>query len=378
MLKGKKIKMNSIKFSCVKDDICTAIGNVSKAVSTKSTIPALEGIKLFLNGSSLELTGYDLEIGITTVIEAKSDDNGEIVLNSRLFSEIIRRMPSEYVNFEVDVNLNMKISGGNAEYQISAISADEYPAIPEISRDKVISINQETLKSMINQTNYAVSVLDTKPILTGELFDIENGEFNMVAIDGFRLAIRHEKITSSEKYNLVAPSKALLEASRLLKDDAENDCDIYIDNKYVVIEVNGYKVFTRLLEGEFHAYKKSVPNDFKTEAVVKTNEIIHCLERCSLLLNEKNKAPVKCSFEDGKIKVNCRTAIGKLEDSIPAAISGEDVIIGFNNKYFLDALKAAETDMVKIQMTGSNRAVKIVPMEGDSFTFIVMPVQIKN
>lgn len=370
--------MNPIKFTCAKDEICTAIGNVSKAVSPKSTITALEGIKLLLNGSTLELTGYDLEIGITTVIEVNSSDNGEIVLNSRLFSEITRRMPSENVTFEVDENLNMKISGGQAQYQISAISAEEYPALPDISREKIITLNQESLKSMINQTNYAVSQLDTKPILTGELFDIENGGFNMVAIDGFRLAIRYEKISNQEKYYFVVPSKALLEASRLLKEDEKNDCEIYVDNKYVVIEVNGYKIFTRLLEGEFHAYKNSIPQDFTTEAVVKTSDIVHCLERCSLILNEKNKAPVKCSFEDGQIKVNCRTAIGKFEDSIKADINGDGVIIGFNNKYLLDSLKAAETDIVKIKMSGSNRAVKIVPPDGDCFTFIVMPVQIKN
>lgn len=370
--------MTPIKFICAKDDICAAIGNVSKAVSPKSTIPALEGIRLLLDGTRLELTGYDLEIGITTVIDAKSEDSGEIVLNSRLFSEITRRMPSENVIFEIDENLNMKISGGNAEYQISAISAEEYPALPDISSERKISLNQETLRSMINQTNYAVSLLDTKPILTGELFDIENGGFNMVAIDGFRLAIRHEQTSTAENYHFVVPSKALLETARLLKDDAENPCDIYVDTKYVAIEVNGYRIFTRLLEGEFHAYKNSVPQDFTTEAVVDTSDIVHCLERCSLLLSEKNKAPVKCTFEDGQVKVSCRTAVGRLEDSIPAEINGENVVIGFNNKYLLDSLRAAETDKVKIQMTGSNRAVKIVPMEGDSFTFIVMPVQIRG
>ncbi len=370
--------MNPIKFICAKDEICTAIGNVSKAVSSKSTIPALEGIRILLDSDKLELTGYDLEIGITTVINVQSQDSGEIVLNSRLFSEITRRMPSENVIFEVDENLNMKISGGNAEYQISAISAEEYPALPEISDERKISLNQETLKSMITQTNYAASLLDTKPILTGELFDIENGGFNMVAIDNFRLAIRHEAIAGGEKYYFVVPSKALLEAARLLKDDAENECDIYVDKKYVSIEVNGYRIFTRLLEGEFHAYKNSIPQEFKTEAVVNTSDIIHCLDRCSLLLSEKNKAPVKCCFEGGQIKVSCRTAVGKLEDSIPAEISGESVVIGFNNKYLLDAIKAAETDKVRIQMTGANRAVKIVPMEGNSFTFIVMPIQIRG
>ncbi len=370
--------MNSFKFICSKNDMCTAIGNVSKAVSARSTIPALEGIKLKLDESKLELTGYDLEIGITTVIDTESVDFGELIVNSRRFSEMVRNMPSEKVEFEVDENLNMKISGGNAKYHISAISAEEYPVLPEISGESMISLDQHTLKSMINQTNYAVSLLDTKPILTGELFDIENGNFNMAAIDNFRLAVRSEKISNSNKYYFVVPSKPLMEAARLLKDDSDSECEIYVDSKYVAIEVNGYRIFTRLLEGEFHAYKNSIPKEFKTEAIVNTSDIIHCLERCIPLLSEKNKAPVKCIFSNNEIKVSCNTADARFEDSIHAEITGEDVTIGFNNKYLLDALKAAETDMVKIHMTGSNRAVKVVPMEGDSFTFLVMPLQIKN
>lgn len=193
----------------------------------KSTIIALEGIRLLLNGTSLELTGYDLEIGITTVIEVDSEDRGEIVLNSRLFSEITRRMPSDTVCFEVDENLNMKISGGNAQYQISAISAEEYPALPDISRENGIFLNQEILKSMINQTNYAVSLLDTKPILTGELFDLKTAAPIWSLSTASDWLAEHEKINASEKYYFVVPSKALMEASRLLKDDAENDCEIY-------------------------------------------------------------------------------------------------------------------------------------------------------
>ena len=163
-----------MKFTCKKEDITSAISNVSKAVSPKSTITALEGIKLNLDNSKLELTGYDLEIGITTFIDCDSTDSGEIILNSRLFSEITRRMPSDMITYEINENLNLTIIGGNAEYQISAISAEEYPALPEIEKENPIKISQSVLKSMINQTVYAVSTNDAKPIMTGELFDIEN------------------------------------------------------------------------------------------------------------------------------------------------------------------------------------------------------------
>lgn len=367
-----------MKFTCKKEDITAAIYNVSKAVSSKSTITALEGIKLRLENSKLELTGYDLEIGITTYIDCDSSDEGEIILNSRLFSEITRRMPSEIINYEVNENLNLKITGGNAEYQISVISAEEYPALPEIEREDPIKINQSVLKSMINQTVYAVSLNDAKPIMTGELFDIENETMNVVAIDGFRLAIRNEKISYSEKKYFIVPSKALKEASALLNEDEKSECSVYVNEKHVLFDINGYRIFTRLLEGEFHNYKNSVPIEFKTEVTVKTNDVIQSLERCALLLNEKNKSPVKCKFSSGLIEIECKTGIGRLEDSISADIKGEELSIGFNNKYLFEALRAADTDKVKIYMNGSNKAVKIVPLEGEHFTFIVMPVQIRN
>ncbi len=373
-----------IKFTCKKEDICFAISSVSKAVSQKSTISALEGIKVRLEGNSVELTGYDLEIGIIADVECSSECSegeecrGEWILNSRLFSEITRRMPSDSITYEIDENLNMKIYGGQAEYQISAISAQEYPAIPEFENDRGISVNQAVLKSMIDQSNFAVSLSDSKPVLTGELFDIQDGSFNMVAVDGFRLAIRHEDISCPEGFYFVVPSKALMEASRLLKEDAEKECEIFVNAKHVVFSVNGCRIFARLLEGEFIKYKNSIPPSSKTEVTVSTSELAHCLERCALLLSEKNKAPVRCTFENGCIKVSCKTAVGSFDDVIPAELDGESMVVGFNNKFLLDSLRAADTDKVKIQLNDPNKAVKIIPTEGGSFTYIIMPVQIRG
>ncbi len=368
----------SIKFTCKKDDMTSAISNVSKAVSSKSTIPALEGIKLHLDNSIIELTGYDMEMGITTFVECTSSDSIEIILNSRLFSDMTKIMPSEYITYEVDDNLNMKISGGTAEYQLSAISAEEYPALPDIDTNSAITINQHSLRSMINQTIYAVSLNDSKPILTGELFDINNNSINMVAIDGFRLAIRNEQINCSENKKFVVPSKALKEAAALLTEDEEKECNIYVNAKHVLFDINGYRIFTRLLEGEFHNYKNSIPMEFKTEVIVKTSALISCIERCSIILNEKNKAPVKCNFENGYMNVECKTALGCFEDSMEINMTGDNLIIGFSNKFLIDALRAADTDMIKIQMSGSNKAVKISPIDGEHFTFIIMPLQIRN
>lgn len=367
-----------MKFSCKKEDICAAIGNVSKAVSAKSTITALEGIRIKLSYTVLELTGYDLELGIRSTIEVVSEDCGEFVVNARLFSEITRKMSDEILTFETDEMLNIRITGAVTEYCISAMSAEEYPDLPEVSDEHRFLVPQDQLKSMINQTAHAVSLNENKPVMTGALFDItEDGNFNMVTSDGYRLALRTEHIDTAEVHRFVVPARTLSEVSRLLKEDAKAPCGIYNNFKHIVFELGEITVFSRLLEGDFHNYRASIPPDKRTEVIVRTRELVNCLERCALLINEKNKAPVRCVFENGTVKVSCKTGIGSISDTIPVDLSGDAVTIGFNNKFMLDALRASECDKLKIHLSGGNRVVKIIPPEGDSFVFLVMPVDLK-
>jgi len=384
-----------MKFKCNKNKLHEAITNVSRAVPAKSNIAALEGIKLSLSGDQLELIGYDLAFGIRTALNVESEDSGELVVNARLFSETIRRMSSDELIITVDEKLNVNISGGSAEYDISAIPAVEYPDFPSIGAENSLSIPQYILRNMIEHTNHAVAVTDTKPILTGELFDLEDNIFRMVAIDGFRMAIRTEHTPINEKISFVVPSRTLNEISKLLaKGDSsaeetsgEQDperisktelCQIYAGEKNITFEISGYYVVSRLLSGEFHNYKSSLPTEFKTEVIVKTREFADSIERCSLLINEKNKCPVRCIFEEGSVKTDCKTVIGKVNDVVPAEVNGEPVTIGLNNRYLLDALRACESDKIKIQMTAPNRPVKIVPVAGDSFMYLLMPIQLRN
>ncbi|MCM1577278.1 MAG: DNA polymerase III subunit beta [Ruminococcus sp.] len=367
-----------MKFKCKQPVLMEAVGNVSRAVPVKSPVSSLEGIKMYLSGNELELTGYDLELGIQTKIEVESEDHGEFTVNAKLFSEIVRKMPSETVEVEIDEKLKATIKGGDAEYNILALSADDYPDMPDYDTSDSFSLAQGILKNMINQTIFAVSVSDNKPILTGELFDIKDGIFNLVAIDGFRLAVRTEKIKTEDSYNFVVKAKALSEISKLLKDDGEKNVTVYVSRKHAVFDINGYMVISRLLEGEFHNYKGSIPASHSTEINVNTKSLIASLERCSLLIVEQTKAPVKCTFGDGQVKVSCSTTLGKLSDVFPLDITGNKVEIGFNCKYLLDALKAAESDRVKLLLNSSTSPMKIVPADGDAYTFLVLPVRLKN
>ena len=237
-----------MKLICNKQSLYEALINVSKAVADKSTIPALEGIKMSLADSTLSLTGYDLEIGIITSLPVVSADEGEIIVNSRLFSDIIKKMPCDEIEIDIAENMAVTIIGGVTEYTISAVSAAQYPTIPEFADGECITISQSVLKSMVGQTLFAVSQNDTKPILKGELFEINDSKLNVVAIDGYRLAVRTEAIKNDESKKFVIPAKTLSEVSKLLKDEDELTCDIIVSKKHIVFDFNGYTVFSRLLE----------------------------------------------------------------------------------------------------------------------------------
>jgi DNA polymerase-3 subunit beta len=367
-----------MKFICQQSELNEALNNVSRAVPQKSPIAALTGVKLSLDKTNLELTGYDLELGIQTSVTVSSEDRGEFILEAKLFCEIIRKMPFENIEIEIDDNMTVTIKGNKAEYKILAISAEEYPSIPDYESGDNFNLKQPLLKNMINQTIFAVAVNENKPILTGELFDIENKHFNLVAIDGFRLAVRSEEIDTEDHYHFVVKSKALSEVSKLLKDDDEAEVGLHISKKHIVFEIGKYMVISRLLEGEFHNYKGSIPTNHSTEILLNTKDLIESLERCMLLINDKNKAPVKCIFNNGQVKISCSTAMGKLSDEFDIDLTGPMVEIGFNCRYLLDALKAAESDKVKLLLNGGLSPMKIMPVDGDAYTFLVLPIRLKT
>ncbi len=367
-----------MKLKCNKSSLYEAIVNVSKAVSERSSLPSLEGIKCKVSDGMMELTGYNLEIGIRTTITVVSQDKGEFILNARLFCEMIRKMPEEDIFIEISDNLQVTLSSGVTTFNLSAVSSEDYPELPVKKDCDEITISQPVLKNMINQTIFAVAVTDMKPILKGELFDIEDGMLNLVAIDGYRLAVRQEPIKYDGKTKFVVPAKTLSEVSKLLSDNDDDKCFMFVSSKHIIFEINGYFVYSRLLEGEFHPYKSAIPETFTTEVIAERKNLIETLERAMLLINERNPSPVRCYFENGIIKVRCSTSMGKITDEIKADIAGPVIEIGFKCKYFLDPLKVINEDKIKLQMSGSLLPMKIVPCDDSNYTFLVLPVRLSK
>ncbi|MDE6036117.1 MAG: DNA polymerase III subunit beta [Ruminococcus sp.] len=365
-----------MKFICQKSALCEAISNVSKAVSSKTTIPELEGIKVRVSPGKIELTGYNLEMGIRTEINSVTEDSGEFVVASKRFSDFTKSLSGNEISFEINEKLDVKILCGSTEYGFTAMSAENYPDLPIIDTEKTFNVKSSVLKSMIHQTSYATSMNESKPVLTGELFDIEDEKFNMVAIDGFRLAIRSEFIDNTGSYQFVVPKKALLELSSLIRDD--RDCIIHINEKHIIFETGNVFIISRLLEGTFHKYKLSIPSEHKTEVIISKREFLNSLERCSLVNDEKNKTPVHCEIREDTVNIRCHTGIAKFNDAIQADVTGETVTIGFNHKLMADAVRVADGDKIRIRFNGSKKVIEILPLEGKDFIFLVMPVNLRS
>ncbi len=366
-----------MKFTVNKTDIAEAVSNIQRAVSSKTSIPALECILLTSGEGTLELCAYDLELGMTTVIPARIEEPGKAALPAKIFSDIVRKTPDEIITVTVDDKNITSLESGHSKFSIIATPAEEFPELPKLTDSTGISFPSRVLKSMIRQTLFAIAESDAKPIHQGSLFHLENGTLDMVSVDGYRLAKRSETTEFQGELSFVAPGKTLGEILRLLKDN-DDPVEISAGRRHILFKIDNYTVISSLLEGEFLNYKAAIPPDSKTEVVVKTREFIESVERVSLLITDRLKSPVRCQFGENEIRLLCTTAMGRASDQLGAEISGENVEIGFNNRYLLDALRNTECDEVRIQLGGPLSPMKILPKDGESFLFLVLPVRLKS
>ncbi len=371
-----------MKFTCDKNSLSEAINNVLPAVSAKSTLIALEGILMNCANNQLSLTGYNLELGITKTIEVNSVEEGSVILSASLLSNIINKMPSGTVSVSTDEKLLTIIECNDVEFTILGLDAEEYPDMPSISDGKDFSLPHHLLKNMISQTLFAVAQTDQNPVHTGSLFDLSDGILSVVSVDGYRLALRKEKVSVTENFKFVVPGKTLGEIvkllSRLVMEDDEEHIHISVSSKHISFCVCGYVIISRVLEGDFLDYKNAIPKESQTTVTIETRPFLDSINRASIIINERAKSPIRCTFAQNGVRLFCETALGKINDFIPAEMNGPEVKIGFNNKYMADALKASECEKIVIQINGPVSPMKVVPIDDDSFLFLVLPVRLKS
>ena len=366
-----------MKFTCEKNQLVSAISVASRTVAQKSAISGLEGI-LVRAGVKVMLTGYNLETGITVSVDADIQETGACVMPARLFFDIVRKLPDDTVSIQVDESFKVSIKGGISSFTITALSADNYPELPDVDSEKGIRVPQNELKAMISGTIFAVSENQARPIHTGVLFEVDNDSITSVAVDGYRLALRRylpeESLERTLKF--VAPAAALKEVEKIL-GDTDDPATFYPGSKHILFTIGDATLVCRILEGEFLDWRRVLPQNNPVKLVGNVSRLTDSIERVGLVISEKLKSPVRCKFGDNAAELRTVSTIGEAYDVCPIAGDGKDLEIGFNCKYLLDALRAVPDSECTLEMINGLSPIVLNPTEGNRYSYMVLPVRLK-
>ena len=368
-----------MRFTCEKSMLVTGLNITGRTVAPKSAISAIEGI-LCKATDGLSLTGFNMETAITYQIEAEVSDAGSCVLPSKLFGDIIRRLPEGPVTVVVDDNYKVSIRAGYASFTISAEPADDYPELPDVGTGRSINMPQSAMKELIAGTIFSVSENQGRPIHTGVKFEVEEESVSAIAVDGFRLARRtyHCEESTGRTLSFVVPSQGLKEVEKILQEDGE-DLAFTLGAKHIMFKIGPATLICRLLEGEFLDWRRVVPTGCPIRLVANVAELSSSLERVGLIVSEKYKSPVRCVFSDQLLLLKTNTTIGAAEDRCSFAGDGKELEIGFNVRYLCDALRAIPSEEVVLELTNGLSPIVMTPAEEKyDFSYMVLPVRIAN
>lgn len=375
-----------MKFTIQRDLLISSLQNVMKAISPRTVIPILTGIKVEASHNGITLTGSNSDISIESFIPAEEEDKvnvehieeGSIVLHAKYFPEIIRKLPEDIVSIEVDSSLKTVIRSGKAEFNLNGQDAEEYPLLPKIQTDDTFEMPVNVLKNMIKQTVFAVSTMETRPILTGVNMRLANNRLHFVATDSHRLASREVDIQDAavQFENVVVPGKSLHELNKILSDTDEL-IQISVTNNQILFRTKNINFLSRLLDGNYPETDRLIPTHSKTKIKMKTKELLHTIDRASLLAKDEKNNVVRLSTEGNMIEISSNSPeIGNVVENISAiSMEGEELKISFSSKYVMDALRAIEYDEITIDFTGAMRPFIIRPVEDDSILQLILPVR---
>ena len=372
-----------MKIVCEKEKLLKGINSVVRGVATRTTMPILEGILIQTNNKELKLTTYDLELGIEYVLECEVLEEGNTVVNSTMFSEIIRKLPDTEIKIELNNNL-LIIECEGSLYKLSTMNPEEFPELPKIQIENSVDVDQRLLKNMIRKTIFAVSMEENRPIFTGCLFEIVNNKINVVAIDGFRMGwVSSNLEKETNNFKAVIPGKTLNEVNKIILDSFDN-IKIGISKNQAIFEMENCKIVTRLLEGEFLNYSSVIPSNWETRILVNKSILQNCFERISLIssssIEKEKKYPVRIKIDAGKVVISCTNQTGDAKEEIFTETQGKPLEIGVNPKYFLDALKVIEDEEIYIEFGTNISPCIIKPIEegAKNYTYMILPIRMKE
>ena len=362
-------------FICEKQKLQEGISIVQKAITGKSTMSVLEGIYINANKEGLTLIGSDMDVSIETKVEADVINEGSIVIDAKIFGEIIRKLPNSDIKIETLENDTVQIICEKSVFNVVYMNADEFPELPQINQDMKVEVPQNILKNMIKGTSFAIAQDETRPILQGVLFEVKDKTLNLVALDGYRLAIRSEYLDSEIDIEKVIPGKTLNEVSKIL-EDTNDIVEINFTNNHILFNLNKTRIISRLLEGKYVNYKSLLPQEHKLTVTVKKQDLQNGIERASLMAKDGNNNLIKLDIQDEAVIITSNSQLGKVREEVLINLQGDKIQIAFNSRYLIDVLKNFEEEEVILEMTSSVSPCIIKAKEADNYKYLVLPVRL--
>lgn len=369
-----------MKIICQKDLLLKGINSVINGVPTKTTMPILEGILIQTNEKELKLTTYDLDIGIEYIMDCEIKEHGSTVVKGTMLGDIIRKLPNSDIYLTLNENNMLELECEGVLYKLATMNANEYPELPTIEIEDSIELEQNLLKTMIRKTIFATSTEKNKPIFTGTLFEVTDKRLNLVAVDGFRLALKNSYIENDEKdFKVIIPAKPLNELTKILEDNFDK-VQIGIAKNQAVFQMENCRIVTRTLEGEFLNYKKVIPENWETRIKCSKSLIQEAFERISLItmgdIIKDKKYPVRMDIEIGKITLTCVNQTGQGKEELYVEAEGKNLVLAFNPKYVLDSLKAIDEEEIYMEFGTNLSPCLIKSVENNDFVYMVLPMKI--
>lgn len=370
----RKELLTTMKLICSKSNLLHGVNIVSKAVPTRTTMAILECILIDASANEIKLTANDMELGIETKIEGEIAERGVIALDAKIFSEIVRKLPDSGVVIETDASFKTTITCEKAKFNIVGKSGDDFSYIPYIERNEAITLSQFTLKEVIRQTIFSIADNDNNKLMTGELFEIEENHLKVVSLDGHRISIRNIELKNNyEHKKVVVPGKTLQEVSKILPGSAEEDVNMFLTDNHIVFEFDDTTVVSRLIEGEYFKIEQMLSSDYETKVKINKRELLDCIDRATLLVKEGDKKPIIMNVTDGNMELKINSFIGSMNEDIDIVKDGKDILIGFNPKFFIDALRVIDEEEVSLYMVNPKAPCFIKDDEG-KFIYLILPV----
>ena len=363
-----------MKFVCSKSNLLTGVQTVSKAVPSKTTMSILECILIDTTKGNITLTANDMELGIETIIEGNIIEKGIIALDAKIFLDIVRKLPDSDITVEVDSSLKTTITCEKAKFNIIGKSGEDFSYLPQIERSESVLLSQYTLKEVIRQTIFSIADNDNNKIMSGELFEISENELKVVSLDGHRISIRKIELKNSYPHNkVIVPGKTLNEISKILSGDADKDVSMSFTSKHVVFEFDNTTVVSRLIEGEYFKIDQMLSSDYETKVKINKKEFLDCIDRATLLVKEGDKKPIIINITDDNMELKINSTVGSMNENIDIAKSGKDLMIGFNPKFLIDALKVIDDEEIDIYLVNPKAPCFIRDAAG-KYIYLILPV----